>query len=131
MPYVGFASLAGIGAGVSAIVWLLPSLVFAFAGTAFVHWLRGLLEFWAKQEARVPVIGVGLPLNFVSLLRLQGLHDAAVFWDDRLVLAFAMLWLLPWVFWIVMGAIFAWVLALIYNTLGKVGGGVRVRLRPE
>ena len=135
IPYVGFAALARVGAAVSAAFALLPCLVFAFAGSWLVQWLRSTLDFWSGQRLNLPVIGsfLGstLNLNFVTLLRLEGLHDLVIYWDDRLVLAFALLWLVPWVLAIVGGAVFAGILALVYNAFGRLAGGVEVEIVPR
>jgi hypothetical protein len=135
IPYVGFAALARVGAAVSAAFALLPCLVFAFAGSWLVHWLRSTLDFWSGQRLNLPVIGsfLGstLSLNFVTLLRLEGLHDLVTYWDDRLVLAFALLWVGPWLLAIVGGAVFAGILALVYNAFGRLAGGVEVEIVPR
>jgi hypothetical protein len=128
VPYVGFVSMAKVGAVVAALVTVLPCLVFAYLGASFVHWMRTTLDFWVRQEARVPIINVGLPLNFVTLLQLQGVHDRVIYWDDRLALLFVLMWVVPWGVCILGGALFAWLVGLVYNMTASVSGGIRVRL---
>jgi hypothetical protein len=53
-----------------------------------------------------------------------------VYWDDRIVLLFALLFLLPWLFSIVSGALYGTTLAGIYNAVGASTGGMRVTLVP-
>ena len=128
VPYVGFAALTRVGGAVGAAFWLVPCLLFALAGSWLVHWLRTLLDAWVRLEIRVPVINVGLPLNFVDMLRLKGIHDFLIYWDDRLGIAFAALWLVPWTVAILAAALFALTIALVYNSFGRLAGGVEVNL---
>jgi hypothetical protein len=133
IPAVGFAGPARIGAAVAAAFMLLPCVFFAFLGAWLVHAGRDLLASWLNASVRVPVpvVSVDLNMNFIELLRLRRIFDIFIYWDDRLWLTFAVLWLVPWVGWIVAGAVFGVMLAAIYNLIGKLGGGVRVTLAPE
>lgn len=130
VPYMGYIALAKVGAGVAALVWLFPCFFLAVFGTSAVHYIRTTLDVLARQQARVPVVGVDLPLNFVTLLRLEALHRFSIYWDDRLAFLFAAVWLAPWAGMIIGGAVFAVAVALVYNVVGKVSGGVQVRLDP-
>ena len=132
IPSVGFAGPARIGAAVAAAFSLVPCVVFGFLGAWLVHAGRQLLNSWLNASVRVPVpvVSVDLNMNFIELLKLRPIFDVFIYWDDRLWLTFALLWLLPWVLWIISGAIFGVLLAAIYNLIGKLGGGVRVTLAP-
>lgn len=132
IPSVGFAGPARVGAAVSAAFALVPCVLFAFIGAWAIHAARRLLDSWLTASISVPIpfAPISLPMNFVDLLRLRSLYDTLIYWDDRLWLAFAIFWLVPWALWIVAGAIFALLLAAIYNTVGAAGGGIRVKLAP-
>jgi len=132
IPSVGFAGPARLGAAVSAAFTLVPCVLFADLGAWAVHAARRLLDSWltASIPVPIPIAPINLPMNFVDLLRLRGFYDSLIYWDDRLWLVFAILWLAPWILWIVAGAIFALLLAAIYNMVGAAGGGFRVRLAP-
>lgn len=112
---------------------LLPCVLFAFAVTWFIHWARNLMDSWRSATISVPAVvtTVSVNINFLDLMRLHAIHEKLVYWDERLWLAFAGLWLLPWIMWIIAGALFAVLMALIYNVIGKMGGGMRVTLRPS
>jgi hypothetical protein len=133
IPSIGYGGPARIGAAVSAAFTLLPSVLLAFAGVALIHRARDLLDSWrtATIPVPVPLVTVNLNMNFIDLLNLHQLHDRLVYWDERLWLAFALLWLVPWVVWIVSGALFGVLMALIYNIIAKLGGGMRVALQPS
>jgi hypothetical protein len=130
VPSVGIGGAARMGAGVSAAFTLLPCLIVAFLGSWGVHALRKLLDSWLAANVRVPVplVNVDLTMNFVELLHVRPLYDQLISWDERLWLAFAILWLVPWALWIVAGALFGLMVALIYNMVGKAGGGLHVTL---
>jgi hypothetical protein len=132
IPSIGYRGPARIGAAVSAAFTLIPSVLFAFAGIWLIHRSRELLDSWrtATIPVPVPLVTVNLNMNFIDLLQLHALHDKLVYWDEHLWLAFAMLWLVPWIVWIVAGALFTVLLVLIYNLIGRLGGGMRVALRP-
>jgi hypothetical protein len=132
IPSIGYLGPARIGAAVSAAFTLIPSVLFAFAGIWLIHRSRELLDSWrtATIPVPVPLVTVNLNMNFIDLLRLHALHDKLVYWDEHLWLAFSVLWLVPWVVWIIAGALFTVLLVLIYNIIGKLGGGMRVALRP-
>jgi hypothetical protein len=133
VPSVGIGGAARMGAGISAACTLLPCLLMAFAGAWGVHAARKLLDSWLAANVRVPVplVSVDLTMNFVELLHVRPLYDLLISWDDRLWLTFAILWLIPWGLWIVAGALFGLMVALIYNLVGKAGGGLHVTLAPE
>jgi hypothetical protein len=133
IPSIGFGSPARIGAAVGAAFTLLPCVLFAFAGVALIHRSRQLLDSWRNASIPVPVplVTVNLNMNFIDLLNLHRLYDRLVYWDEHLWLAFALLWLLPWIVWIVAGALFGVLMALIYNVIAKLGGGMRVTLQPS
>lgn len=132
IPSVGFGGPARIGAAVAAAFTLLPCVLFAFVGSWLIHAGRELLQSWLNASVRVPVpvVSVDLNMNFIQLMKLQPIFDVFIYWDDRLWLAFALLWLVPWALWIVSGAIFGVLLAAVYNMIGKLGGGMRVTLAP-
>ncbi|MCC7370895.1 MAG: hypothetical protein IT306_20950 [Chloroflexi bacterium] len=133
IPSIGFGGPARIGAAVGASFMLLPCVLFAFGGVWLIHWSRELLDSWrsATVQVPVPVVSVNLNMNFIDLLRLHAVYDMLVYWDGHLWLAFGLLWLLPWVLWIVAGSLFGMLMALVYNIIGKIGGGMRVTLRPS
>ena len=132
IPAVGLLSAARMGAVVAAAFTLLPCVLFAFVGAWLVHAGRQLLQSWLSANVRVPipVVSVDLHLNFVELLQLRSVFDVLIYWDDRLWMTFALLWLAPWAVWIVAGAVFGIVLAAFYNLLGKTGGGFQVTAVP-
>lgn len=132
VPSIGYLGPARIGAAVSAAFTLLPSVLFAFAGIWLINRCRELLDSWrtATIPVPVPLVTVNLNMNFIDLLQLRALHDRLIYWDEHLWLAFAGLWLVPWILWIIAGALFAVLLALVYNLIGKLGGGMRVALHP-
>jgi hypothetical protein len=132
VPSVGYLGPARIGAAVTAAFMLLPCVTLGFIGAWLVHAGRRLLDSWlvASIPVPIPITPINLPMNFVDLLRLRPVYDVLIYWDDRLWLTFAILWLVPWVAWIVAGTIFAVVLAAIYNLVGKLGGGIRVTMVP-
>jgi hypothetical protein len=133
IPSVGFSGPARIGAAVSAAFMLVPCVLFAFAVTWLIHWARDLMDSWRSAQISVPAVvtTVNVNVNFLDLMRLHAVHGKLVYWDEHLWLAFAVVWLVPWVVWIIAGALFAVLLALIYNLIGKMGGGMRVTLRPN
>jgi hypothetical protein len=132
VPSIGYLGPARIGAAVSAAFTLLPCVLFGFVGAWIVHGGRSLLNSWLNASVRVPVplVNVDLNMNFIELLHLRSAFDFFIYWDDRLWLTFAILWLTPWAVWIVAGAFFGILLAGVYNLVGKLGGGVRVTLVP-
>jgi len=132
VPSIGLWGAVRIGSAFSAAFTLLPCLVVAFLGTWGVHALKLLLDSWLKASVLVPVpvVKVSLTMNFVELLHLQALHNLLISWDDRLWVTFALIWLIPWGVWIVAGAFFGLLLGLIYNMVGSMGGGLRIRLTP-
>ena len=91
-----------------------------------------MLESWQSATVKIPIplVSVDLGMNFVDLLHVRPILNDLVYWDDRLWLAFAILWLGPWVVWIIAGALFGVVLGAIYNLIGKLGGGMRVTMSP-
>jgi hypothetical protein len=133
IPSIGFTGPARIGAAVSAAFTLLPCVLFGFMGAFLIHESRLKVESWQGATVKLPVafVSVDLGLNFVDLMHLRPLLDKLIYWDDRLWLAFAILWLAPWVVWIVAGAFFGVLLAAIYNLVGKMGGGIQVTLTPK
>jgi hypothetical protein len=133
IPSVGFSGPARIGAAVSAAFMLLPCVLFAFGVIWLIHWARDLMDSWRSAQISVPAVvtTVNVNINFLDLMRLHAVHDKLVYWDEHLWLAFALLWLVPWVAWIIAGVLFAVLMALIYNLIGKMGGGMRVTLRPS
>jgi hypothetical protein len=132
VPSVGFGGPARLGAAVAAGFTLLPSVLFAFLGAWLVHWGRDTLNSWqtAVVQVPVPLVNVSLGMNFIDLLHMRRVFDILIYWDDRLWLTFVILWLVPWVVWILAGAFFGVLLATIYNTMGKMGGGMRVTMVP-
>ncbi|MGE3269839.1 MAG: hypothetical protein AB7P40_13895 [Chloroflexota bacterium] len=132
VPSVGYSGPARIGAAISAAFMLIPCVLFGFAGAWLLHAARNLLDSWRNATIPVPIplMSVNLSMNFIDLLSLHKVHDSLVYWDDRLWLTFAILWLVPWVLWIIAGVCFAVLVAAIYNLVGKLGGGMRVALRP-
>jgi hypothetical protein len=133
VPSVGFAGPARIGAAVAAAFTLVPCVLFGFVGAWLVHAGRSLLQSWLNASVRVPVpvVSVDLNMNFIELLKLRSIFDSFIYWDDRLWLTFALLWLVPWAVWILAGALFGVILAAVYNLIGKLGGGMRVTLSPS
>lgn len=129
---LAYGDMARIGAAVSAAFALVPCVLFGFAGAWLVHAGRDLLESWQRGSVRapVPLASVDIGMNFIELLRLRPLFDAFVYWDDRLWLTFALLWLIPWTVAIVAGALFGLVFAMVYGLIHKLGGGARVALAP-
>jgi hypothetical protein len=132
VPSVGYLAPARIGAAVSAAFTLLPCVLFAFAGAWLVHAARDRVQSWQNASVRVPVpvVSVDLNMNFVDLLHLRDIFNVLIYWDDRLWLTFAILWLAPWLVGIVGGALFGVLLAAIYNLIGNLGGGIKVTLVP-
>jgi hypothetical protein len=133
VPAVGLWGSARIGAAVSATFTLLPCLLMGFVGAWCVHALRLLLDSWlaASVPVPVPLVKVDLTMNFVELLHLRVIHDLLISWDNRLWVTFAVVWLIPWALWILAGALFGLVLAMIYNLVGSMGGGLRLTLSPD
>ena len=79
----------------------------------------------------VPLVSVSITMNFIELLHLRAIYDQFISWDDRLWLTFAVLWLVPWAVWILAGALFGLMLAMIYNLVGTMGGGLRLTVSPD
>jgi hypothetical protein len=133
VPSLGLGGAARIGAAVSAAFALLPCLLIGFAAAWGVHALRLLLDSWlaASVPVPVPLVRVDLTMNFVELLHLRQIYDQLISWDNRLWLTFAIGWLVPWAISIVAGALFGLLLALIYNLVGSLGGGLRLTLSPD
>lgn len=129
---LGYGDMARIGAAVSAAFALVPCVLFGFAGAWLVHAGRDLLESWQRGSVRasLSLASVDIGMNFIELLRLRPIFDAFVYWDDRLWLTFALLWLIPWAVAIVAGALFGLVFAMVYSLIHKRGGGARVALAP-
>lgn len=133
IPSVGIGGSARMGAAVVAAFSLVPCLLTAFAGAWLVHEARKMFDSWQSATVRVPafVTSVDLTMNFIDLLRLRPIYDILIAWDDRLWMTFAVIWLIPWVALIVAGALFAIVMAVIYNIVGRMGGGLRVTVTPD
>jgi hypothetical protein len=133
VPSIGFGGPARIGAAVSAGFGLLPCVLFGFIGAWLVHWARDLVESWQSASVKLPIplVNADLGMNFVELMHLRPILDKLIYWDERLWLVFAIMWLVPWVVWILAGAFFGVLLAAIYNIIGKMGGGVQVRMVPK
>jgi hypothetical protein len=133
VPSVGLWGSARIGAAVSAAFTLLPCLLIAFIGAWCVHALRVLLDSWlaANVPVPVPLVRVDLTMNFVDLLHLRPIYNLLISWDNHLWLTFVVIWLIPWAVWILAGALFGLVLALIYNLVGSMGGGLRLTMTPD
>jgi len=133
VPSIGLGGSARIGSAVSAAFTLLPCIMFAFIGAWLVHAGRRLLDSWlaATVPVPVPLVSVSITMNFIELLHLRAIYDQLISWDDHLWLTFAVLWLVPWAAWIVAGALFGLMLAMIYNLVGTMGGGLRLSVSPE
>jgi hypothetical protein len=133
VPSIGFSGPARLGAAVSAAFMLVPCVLFAFLGAWGVHAGRRLMDSWLSASIPIPIplATINLPMNFVDLLRMRPFYNTLIYWDDRLWLTFAILWLTPWILWIIAGAIFALLLAAIYNMVGAAGGGISVKLAPS
>jgi hypothetical protein len=133
IPSVGLGGAMRLGSAAIAAFSLVPCLLIAFAGAWLIHRGRLLLESWQSAAVRVPAVvtNVEVHMNFVDLLQLRPFLNILISWDDRLWLTFAILWLIPWFCLIVAGALFALVLALIYNLVGAMGGGLRVTATPD
>jgi len=132
VPSVGVVGPARIGAAVSAGFMLLPCVLLAFGGAWAIHAGRSMLESWQSATVKIPIplVSVDLGMNFVDLLHVRPILNDLVYWDERLWLAFAILWLGPWIAWIIAGTLFGVLLGAIYNLIGKMGGGMRVTLTP-
>ena len=130
---MGFSGPAQYGAVIAAFFMLVPSLLFASLGSWVVHAGRDLMDSWQHASVKLPVLGfvsADLPLNFIDLMRLRPIYDQFIYWDDRLWLVFALMFLVPWLIWIVAGAVFGLLFGAAYNLVGSTGGGFKVRLRP-
>jgi hypothetical protein len=132
VPSVNLVGAAQIGAAISAVFGLIPCLLFAGFIAKMVSDLRWMLDSWITASFRVPVpvIAVDVPVNYIDLFRMRALYDFVVYWDDHIVVLFALLFLLPWIFSIISGALYGTTLAGIYNAVGATTGGVRVTLVP-
>ena len=132
VPSVNLVGAAQIGAAISAVFGLIPCLLFAGFVAKIVSDLRWMLDSWITASFRVPVpvIAVDVPVNYIDLFRMRALYDFVVYWDDHIVVLFALLFLLPWIFSIISGALYGTTLAGIYNAVGATTGGVRVTLVP-
>jgi hypothetical protein len=133
IPSVGLGGSARMGAAVVAAFSLIHCLGMAFVASWLIHAARTLLESWQAATVQIPAVvtSVNLRMNFVDLLQLRPILDVLRYWDDRLWLTFAIFWLVPWFAFILGGAIFAVILAVIYNIVGSMGGGLRVTVSPE
>jgi hypothetical protein len=132
VPSVNLVGAAQIGAGISAVCSLIPCLLLAGFASKLVSDLRWVLDSWTTASFRVPVpvVAVDVPVNYIDLFRLRSLYDSAIYWDDRLVLLFALVFLVPWILSILIGALFGTTLAGVYNAVGATTGGMRVTLVP-
>jgi hypothetical protein len=133
VPSIGLGGAARIGAAVVAAFSLVPCILVAFAGSWGVHAARQMFDTWQSASVRIPAVvtSVDLTMNFVDLLRLRPIYETLISWDDRLWMTFTVLWLVPWIGSIVAGALFAILLALVYNIVGGMGGGLRVTVTPD
>jgi len=132
VPFVDLVGAGQIGAAVSAVFSLVPCLLLAWGVSSFVSGLRWVLDSLTAASIRVPIplASVEVPVNYIDLFRLRSFYNSMIYWDDRLWLVFLLVFLVPWVFSIVGGALFGGTLAAIYNMVGKASGGMRVRLVP-
>jgi hypothetical protein len=130
VPSIDLVGAGQIGAAISAVFSLLPCLLFAWAVSGLVSGVRWVLDSWTTASIRVPipVVSVDVPVNYIDLFRLRSFYNFVVSWDDRIWLTFVLLFLVPWVFSIVSGALYGSTLAAIYNAVGKASGGMRVTL---
>ena len=133
VPSIDLVGAGQIGAAVSAAFNLLPCLLFAWAVVGLVSGTRWMLDSWAAASIRIPIplASVDVPVNYIDLFRLRPLYNFVAYWDDRPWLTFILVFLLPWVFSIIAGALYGGTLAAIYNAVGKASGGMRVRLVPR
>lgn len=132
VPTIDLVGAGQIGAAVSAVFNLLPCLLFAWGCSSLVSGTRWVLDALTTASIRVPVplASIDVPVNYIDLFRLRSFYNFMVYWDDRLWLVFALLFLVPWVVSIVGGALYGGTLAAIYNMVGKASGGMRVTLVP-
>jgi hypothetical protein len=130
VPSIDLVGAGQIGAAVSAAFGLIPCLVLAWAVASLVSGVRWMLDSWTAASLRIPIplASVDVPVNYIDLFRLRSFYDSMVYWDDRLWLVFALVFLIPWLFTIVSGALFGSMLAAVYNAVGKASGGMRVTL---
>jgi hypothetical protein len=132
VPSVNLVGAAQIGAAISAMFSVVPCLLFAGIACKLVSDLRWVLDSWTTASFRVPipVVAVDVPVNYIDLFRLRSLYNFMIYWDDRVVLLFVLLFLAPWIFSIISGALYGTTLAAIYNAVGATTGGMRVTLVP-
>lgn len=130
VPSIDLVGAGQIGAAISAVFSLLPCLMFAWGGSALVSGIRWVLDSWTTASIRIPIpiASIDVPVNYIDLFRLRSFYNAVVFWDDRVWLTFALLFLVPWIFSIVSGALYGSMLAAVYNAVGRASGGMRVTL---
>ena len=130
MPFIDLVGAGQIGAAISAVFNLVPCLLFAWGVSSFVSGLRWVLDALTTASIRVPVplAAIDVPVNYIDLFRLRSFYNSMIYWDDRLWIVFLLVFLLPWIFSIVGGALYGTTLAAIYNMVGKTSGGMRVRL---
>jgi len=130
VPRVDLVGAGQIGAAISAVFSLIPCLLLAWGGATLVSGIRWVLDSWTTASLRIPIplASVDVPVNYIDLFRLRRFYDSMIYWDDRVWLVFALLFLIPWVFSIISGALYGTALAGIYNAVGKASGGMRVTL---
>jgi hypothetical protein len=130
VPAINLVGAGQIGAAISAVFNLIPCLLFAWGVTRLVNGVRWVLDSWTAASIRIPIpiASVDVPVNYIDLFRLRSLYDFIIYWDDRLWLAFILLFLIPWLLSIVLGALFGGIFAAVYNAVGKASGGMRVTL---
>jgi hypothetical protein len=130
VPSINLVGAGQIGAAISAIFSLLPCLAFAWLVSALVSGVRWMLDSWTGASLRIPIpiASIDVPVNYIDLFRLRWVYDRVIFWDDQLWLAFILAFLIPWAIFIIAGALFVGLLALIYNAVSKTSGGMRMTL---
>ena len=130
VPSIDLVGAGQIGAAISAVFSLIPCLMFAWGIAALVGGIRWVLDSWTAASIRIPIpiASVDVPVNYIDLFRLRSFYNSMIYWDDRFWIVFLLVFLIPWVFSIVSGALYGTVLAAIYNAVGKASGGMRVTL---
>ncbi|HZO25249.1 MAG TPA: hypothetical protein VFH48_04560 [Chloroflexota bacterium] len=132
VPSIDLVGAGQIGAAISAVFNLIPCLLFAWGCTSLVSGTRWVLDALTTASIRVPVplASIDVPVNYIDLFRLRPFYNFMVYWDDRLWLVFALLFLVTWVVSIIGGALYGGTLAAVYTMVGKASGGMRVTLVP-
>ncbi len=124
---IGLGSMGKFGCVLGALISLLPSLLVGSGGLLVLRGVRRLLESWQQLEMRL--LGQPIPIDVVSLLRLEGLLRQVQMLETLswlLLVAFvAAGCVLGGLLFLAVGGLLGWA----YNLVAPLSGGLEVELR--